>query len=473
MKTVLLILYAAAAFAQRTNRIELFTPTTGTPVPELRVTDSGADLKVKLDSTDLRIYDAAGPIRTVVNGGSVSLRNEAGNQRAYLQAPASASLGGSIVLSNSDGGDKCAVSTANNAPMICYGGFEATMGGFKAFGPSGTKFTELRNNAPSDDYTLYMGDNWEPISATPPSPITWGYVGPGLGTTQYPWKWTAGRRTLFVNYDVTSNPTGYWEARAQGSTITNNLAFLDTAGNAMLTLRRIASSTVVNDAILDGTFDAGAYKVSGTTVINSNRDGSFRNLSFSGSGPYSAGSGISISGSTISASITTCSGGFLVSGVACYAVAAGPGTASYTSGLGISGLKVDFYVESGCVGSARYVNTVQLSAPSTLSLLCDALSNGISASSPISVSGTGAVTISCPTCVTSVSASSPLSASGSTSVTISCPTCFTSGDATSAFMDHLDDFHIGGTSASCGAGEAVKSVTISTAGVPTVSCAVP
>lgn len=185
----------------------------------------------------------------------------------------------------------------------------------------------------------------------------------------------------------------------------------------------------------------GGLSVGGTSVINSSRDGSFRNLSFSGTGPYGAGTGISISGSTISASISTCSGGFLVSASSCYAVAAGPGTASYTSGLGISGLKVDFYVESGCVGSARYVNTVQLSAPSTLVVLCDALSNGISASSPISVSGTGAVTISCSSCLVS-----------------------------SDLTTHVSTYHVGGT-ATCPSGEYVTSVTVSNAGVPSIGCA--
>lgn len=391
---LLLFVCLASAVAQRFTSLQGF--------------DSNGNLTSRLTSVDLRLFESTGQTRTILSPGGIYFRNSAGNQRAYMVAAGSASFGGGIVLSNSDASDKMVVDTADNSPIQTSGGIQpftdttGTVGtGTKRFGSGYFSSNVFVGNGASgqnttlndSQVTMYDSSFVAKMVLNRSSGLRFDDVAAAVEITP------GTSASAVINRSVVSL------SRSCGAVITMSAS----GSGGSLTTSDGSCASSINTINQTGINTTAGYAVGGTTVINSSRDGSFRNLSFTGLGPYSAGTGISISGATISANLA---GGFHSCGVDRLAL-------------------------------------VQLTATGTLNATCSVSVNTVSASSPISASTIAGA------------------------VTVSCATCFTSGDATSAFSDHLTAYHVGGTSASCGAGEAVKSVTVSTSGVPSVSCAVP
>lgn len=260
-------------------------------------------------------------------------------------------------------------------------------------------------------------------------------------------------RILSANTDAPDALNGY---KVNGSTV------IDATSAATIGISSSGFNTTV-----------GSYFTNGTTRINSSGDGTFRNLSFTGTGPYTFSSGVSLSGTSVTGSYTAGAGISIAGAVITNSVASAPTSTNATSPITASiAANVINISCSTCVTTTSLGTLTNDLIPNT-----DNFYNFGSASKrwregrfagPVYIGTYGSVDTVGSAAFYEVDSSTNLKTNGTTRLN-------SSGDATIrnlTMSGTLSGFPTS-TSATCGAGEAVKSVSISSSGTLSVTCAVP
>jgi hypothetical protein len=318
IRLILLALLAVSAWGQITKEITIL------PGGRIIVKQAGGAIVLRVD-TELSVFVPGTTTRGLIANatGMYLTHNVSGVQTAYFAPDSGSGTGASMQLNTSAGAWKFRVLSGNSDAPDSLNGYKVNgttridssgNASFANLGVSGTIGTSF---IPTADNTSDQGS----------SSLRWregrfvtmyggaGNLIAGDGLLQLKHR-TSGIQTVTMYGDNGAGTGAGFDFRKTAGGAKFKLDQADSDAPDSVNGYRVNGSSVI-DATAGGTIGisgggfnttTGGYFTNSTPRINASGDGTFRNLSFTGTGPYTFSNGVSLSGSSVTGSYAGGSG---------------------------------------------------------------------------------------------------------------------------------------------------------------------